>query len=244
MNKQPYNIGLDIGTSSVGWSATELDNRLLHIEGHNGIGVRLFKEGESAADRRGFRTTRRRLARRKWRLRLLNEIFATEIAKVDPSFFARLKQSNVSPKDPNKTMFGNILFDDENLDDQKFHHDYKTIYHLRQAIINHPEQKFDIRLIYLAMHHIIKYRGHFLNQANVQDFKGGKIDLEKSFKALNDIFENQGRDLRLVTDEANQYVKVLSDNAKKNYRSYCMFQLIKILIRIVRKLREKSSRLF
>lgn len=111
-------------------------------------------------------------------------------------------------------MFGNILFDDENLDDQKFHHDYRTIYHLRQAIINHPEQKFDIRLIYLAMHHIIKYRGHFLNQANVQDFKGGKIDLEKSFKALNDIFENQGRDLRLVTDEANQYVKVLSDNAK------------------------------
>lgn len=42
MNKQPYNIGLDIGTSSVGWSATELDNRLLHIKGHNGIGVRLL----------------------------------------------------------------------------------------------------------------------------------------------------------------------------------------------------------
>lgn len=240
MNKQPYNIGLDIGTSSVGWSATELDNRLLHIKGHNGIGVRLFKEGESAADRRGFRTTRRRLARRKWRLRLLNEIFATEIAKVDPSFFARLKQSNVSPKDPNKTMFGNILFDDENLDDQKFHHDYKTIYHLRQAIINHPEQKFDIRLIYLAMHHIIKYRGHFLNQANVQDFKGGKIDLEKSFKALNDIFENQGRDLRLVTDEANQYVKVLSDNAKT--RSDRKKELSKLLYVPIDKDTDKNSK--
>jgi len=47
MNKQPYNIGLDIGTSSVGWSATELDNRLLHIKGHNGIGVRLSIIGEN-----------------------------------------------------------------------------------------------------------------------------------------------------------------------------------------------------
>ena len=40
--------------------------------------VRLFKEGESAVDRRGFRTTRRRLARRKCG-RLLKQIFATEL---------------------------------------------------------------------------------------------------------------------------------------------------------------------
>ncbi|WP_395318699.1 type II CRISPR RNA-guided endonuclease Cas9 [Fructilactobacillus frigidiflavus] len=240
MQKPPYNLGLDIGTSSVGWAVTGLDNRLLHIKGHNGIGVRLFKEGQSAAERRGFRTSRRRLARRKWRLRLLNEIFADEIAKVDPSFFARLKQSNVSPRDPNKTMFGNILFDDENLNDKSFHHDYKTIYHLRQAIIDNPDKQFDIRLIYLAMHHIIKYRGHFLNQANVQDFKGGKIDLEKSFKALNDVFEAQGRDLRLVTKDVNQYVKVLSDNAKT--KSDRQKELAKVLYMSIDKDLDKTNK--
>lgn len=240
MQKPPYNLGLDIGTSSVGWAVTGLDNRLLHIKGHNGIGVRLFKEGQSAAERRGFRTTRRRLARRKWRLRLLNEIFADEIAKVDPSFFARLKQSNVSPRDPNKMMFGNILFDDDNLNDKSFHHDYKTIYHLRQTIIDNPDKQFDIRLIYLAMHHIIKYRGHFLNQANVQDFKGGKIDLEKSFKNLNDVFEAQGRDLRLVTEDVNQYVNVLSDNAKT--KSDRQKELAKVLYKPIDKDSDKTNK--
>ncbi|POH05277.1 type II CRISPR RNA-guided endonuclease Cas9 [Fructilactobacillus lindneri] len=236
----PYNIGLDIGTNSVGWAVTDNENKLLHIKGHNGIGVRLFKEGQSAAERCGFRTTRRRLSRRKWRLRLLNEIFADKIAKVDPSFFARLKQSNVSPKDPNKTMFGNILFDNGNLNDKSFHDEYKTIYHLRQSIIDHPEKKFDIRLIYLAMHHIIKYRGHFLNQANVQDFKGGKIDLEESFKDLNSIFENQGRDLRLVTEDANKYVKELSDNSKT--RNDRQKELSKVLYIPIDKNSDKNNK--
>lgn len=85
--QRPYNIGLDIGTSSIGWAVTDQNDKLLHIRGHNGIGVRLFKEGESAAERRGFRTTRRRLSRRRWRLRFLDRIFDAELAKVDPNFF-------------------------------------------------------------------------------------------------------------------------------------------------------------
>ncbi|KID42265.1 CRISPR-associated protein, SAG0894 family [Fructilactobacillus fructivorans] len=209
-----YNIGLDIGTNSIGWAATDEFNKLIHTKGHNAIGARLFKEGKSAAERRGFRTTRRRLSRRKWRLRLLNEIFDENgISDVDPSFFARMKQSNVSPRDDRKSFNGNILFDDKDFDDKKYHNEYSTIYHLRRALMT-EDKKFDIRLIYLAMHHIIKYRGHFLNQANVNDFKGGEIDLASSFKALNEQFKNQGRALLLKDSDLGNDTQTLLDNSR------------------------------
>ena len=73
--KEPYGVGLDIGTNSVGWTVVDASGHVRKIKGQTGIGVRLFKEGAAAADRRGFRTTRRRLKRVKWRLRLLREFF-------------------------------------------------------------------------------------------------------------------------------------------------------------------------
>ena len=36
-----------------------------------------------------------------------------------------------------------------------------TIYHIRNELVKSTKQA-DIRYVYLAMHHIIKYRGHFL----------------------------------------------------------------------------------
>lgn len=95
--KDDYILGLDIGTNSCGWAAADKKNNLLKLRGKTAIGSHLFEEGHSAADRRGFRTTRRRLKRRKWRLGLLEEIFAESMAEVDPSFFVRLHQSWVSP---------------------------------------------------------------------------------------------------------------------------------------------------
>ena len=113
MKDNKYNIGLDIGTSSIGFAVTDEFNKLARVKGKNYIGVRLFEEGETAAERRQFRTTRRRLGRRKWRLGLLEEIFAPYIAKTDPYFLARLKSSNISPKDTNKKFTGSILFPNE-----------------------------------------------------------------------------------------------------------------------------------
>ncbi|MGO3548256.1 MAG: hypothetical protein ACTIM9_01230, partial [Paucilactobacillus nenjiangensis] len=71
MAKKNYNIGLDIGTSSIGWAITDDNYNLMHAKGKYGYGTRIYSEGQTAAERRGFRTTRRRLNRRKWRLRLL-----------------------------------------------------------------------------------------------------------------------------------------------------------------------------
>ncbi|MBT8829167.1 hypothetical protein ACXO75_07625, partial [Lactobacillus delbrueckii subsp. bulgaricus] len=70
-----YTIGLDIGTNSVGWVVTDDQNNILRIKGKKAIGARLFTEGKVAAKRRSFRTTRRRLSRRRWRIKLLEELF-------------------------------------------------------------------------------------------------------------------------------------------------------------------------
>ncbi|MEG1791963.1 MAG: type II CRISPR RNA-guided endonuclease Cas9, partial [Clostridia bacterium] len=106
------------------------------------------------------RCSRRRLERRKQRVRLLRELFTEEIFKVDPSFFERLDESNLYEEDK-KTKQSNSLFNDENFTDLNYHRKYPTIYHLRKDLMT-TESKPDIRLVYLAVHHIIKYRGHFL----------------------------------------------------------------------------------
>lgn len=127
-----YHIGLDIGTSSIGWAVIDDNAKVMRAKGKTAIGARLYNEGQTAADRRLFRTTRRRLNRRKWRLKLLDEIFDPYITPVDAAFFARLKQSNLSPKDQNRDWTGSMLFPDRT--DRKFHKDYPTIYHLRHKL--------------------------------------------------------------------------------------------------------------
>lgn len=185
MKVNNYHIGLDIGTSSIGWVAMGEDGKPLRVKGKTAIGARLFREGNPAADRRMFRTTRRRLNRRKWRLKLLDEIFDPYITPVDSTFFARLKQSNLSPKDSRKAFKDSTLFPD--LTDKQYHLDYPTIYHLRHALMTQDKQ-FDIRMVYLALHHIVKYRGNFLNSTPVDSFKASKVNFDDQFKKLNELY--------------------------------------------------------
>lgn len=159
-NKQPYYIGLDMGTSSVGWAVTDASYNVVKKHGKALWGVRLFEEAQTAADRRLHRTARRRIQRRKQRLALLQELFAKEICKVDPGFFIRLHESRLWQEDKSID-HPNTLFNDEDFDDKAYHKAYPTIYHLRYALMT-ENKSFDVRLVYLAIHHIIKHRGHFL----------------------------------------------------------------------------------
>lgn len=202
-----YHLGLDIGTNSIGWTAIDDHFSLLRVKGKNAIGVRTFKEGETAADRRGFRTARRRLSRSRWRLQLLDDFFAPYLAEVDPNFLARLKQSDISAKDPakNQEFMGKLLFPDQEATvngngyptliqmrkemsaEKAADFPVFNIYQLRYALMN-EKRKFDLREIYLAVHHIVKYRGNFLNNTSVDKFKANQIDFNKSFETLNDLF--------------------------------------------------------
>lgn len=165
-NNLKYNIGLDIGTSSVGWCVTDEENNIVKKSGKHLWGSRLFDEGKTAADTRTFRGVRRRTERRKNRIRYLQSMLLEDIEKVDENFIPRLQQSNLIKDDTNQFKFN--LFEDEEFIDKEYYSEYPTIYHLRNALVT-KDQKFDIRLVYLALHHIIKYRGNFLTKGDLSD---------------------------------------------------------------------------
>lgn len=90
-----YNIGLDIGTGSVGWCLTDENGYLLKVnrKGNNGNtyrnsawGVRLFESADTAADCRIKRSTRRRYKRRRTRIIELRKIMSDMIMPIDPNF--------------------------------------------------------------------------------------------------------------------------------------------------------------
>lgn len=170
-----YFVGLDIGTSSVGWAVTNKAYELLKFRSHKMWGSRLFDEGESAVARRGFRSMRRRLERRKLRLKLLEELFADAMAQVDPTFFMRLRESKYHYEDKTTGHSSkHILFIDKNYTDQDYYKAYPTIYHLRAELMKDGTD--DIRKLFLAVHHILKYRGNFLYEGASFDSNASTLD--------------------------------------------------------------------
>lgn len=156
-----YYVGLDIGTNSVGWAVTDQLYNLIRRRGHRMLGSRLFDEGETAQKRGTKRRSIRRNNRKKDRLAILEELFAEEIYKVDPAFFQRLKESRYYKEDKSDNVTGRyFLFNDKGFTDKDYNKQYPTIYHLRNELLNKPAE--DIRLLFLAIHHILKKRGHFL----------------------------------------------------------------------------------
>ena len=91
--KEAYNIGLDIGTSSVGYAMTDEKGRLLRFHKRPTYGSVLFEEAQTAKERRQKRSARRRLARRHKRIKLLQALVAPDVCAADPAFFLRMTRS-------------------------------------------------------------------------------------------------------------------------------------------------------
>ena len=91
MKHTNYNIGIDIGTSSVGLAVTGEDGRLLKFKGKNMWSVNLFDEGETAKATRLYRSSRRRYSRRSQRIKWLQNLVSEDVLSADENFFARLK---------------------------------------------------------------------------------------------------------------------------------------------------------
>lgn len=231
-----YHIGLDIGTSSVGFAARDDDNNLIRVKGKNVIGARLFSEGQTAQERRMARTSRRRYNRRKWRLRLFDEIFHDEIIHKDAEFFNRLKQSSLSPKDERKQYFGSLLFPEVG-DGDYFRDGNQTIYHLRHRLMTQDE-KADIREVYLALRHIIKYRGNFLDDTPVSSFEASDLKLASFVPTLNDLFETISVNYELSIDNVNQIEDILLNNKLRS--SDKSKQLLDLIAEPVANIDDKS----
>ena len=161
MNQQKdYYIGLDIGTDSIGWAVTDNDYNVLKFKGNAQWGIRLLDESKTAEERRAFRSSRRRTQRNKFRVQCLEMLFDEEISKKDVAFYQRLHDSNLWEED--KSVKGKYsLFNDVDFTDKDYYKKYPTIYHLRKALVEGNEL-VDVRLVFLAVSHIIKNRGHFL----------------------------------------------------------------------------------
>lgn len=162
MDQKEYFIGIDAGTSSVGWAVTDPTYHVIKKNGKALWGVRLFEEASTAEKRRMARSARRNGDRKAFRLKLLRELFAEEISKVDPAFYLRLDESKYWADDK-KVSTKYCLFSDSQFTDQEYHKTYPTIYHLREELMN-SDVPHDVRLVYLAVAHLVKHRGHFFLQ--------------------------------------------------------------------------------
>lgn len=162
-----YNVGLDLGTGSVGWVATDADGEMLRFKSKPTWGSRIYPNASTAADARAKRGQRRRYIRRRWRLDLLQSLFADEMALVDDEFFIRLKQSRLYGEDraEGHAAYRWPLFNASDFTERDYYKQFPTVYHLR-AWLMETDEKADLRLIYLAFHNIVKTRGNFLHQDN------------------------------------------------------------------------------
>lgn len=209
---QKFYLGMDIGTDSVGMACTDENYKLLRAKGKDLWAVRLFDEAQSASERRTKRTARRRLARRSQRVDLLQEVFAPFME--DETFFLRLNNSGFYEEDKDASLNTKYsLFADENYTDKDFHRNYPTAFHLRRVLSEEDTGISDLRLYYLAIHHIVKYRGHFLfegeSSSDIMDVKA----LFKEFNtALNEAF--CGDELCFSLDKAEDFKKIALNDTR------------------------------
>lgn len=241
--EKKYYLGLDIGTNSCGYAVTDESYNILKVKGKKAWGVRLFPQAKTAEERRLMRGNRRRLARRKWKISWLQEIFAPEIIKIDPHFLSRLKYSNLWEEDKKKmnvhlqskdalftTMHG------EPFTDKDFYKLYPTVYHLRKELLHTPTK--DIRFLYLALHNIIKRRGHFLYEGEYGN-NGDLISaVNEVLKKCDEVFnqdipmvsfttltkEDEGKLLEIimktksVKEKKKQFIELLQAGSKQSQK--------------------------
>lgn len=213
-NDREYYIGADIGTDSVGWAVTDTQYRLKKFKGNAMWGVRLLDESDTAEERRGFRTAVRRSKRKRDRIEWLQSLFAEEIARVDVSFFQRLKESNLYLEDKS-TAVPYAVFADKDFTDKDFHRAYPTVYHLRKELIENG-YPHDVRLVYLALHHLIKHRGHFLFESlSADEVNSFEIVLESLNETLSDEL-----DLRLDSEDISALGEALKSKQLNRTEKY------------------------
>lgn len=225
-----YTISLDIGTASVGWVCIDKDYNILKYNNRQAFGVHEFESAESASGRRLKRGMRRRYNRRKKRLQLLQSLFDTYISK--DAFF--------SEKDTHHFWKNNNDFDNRTLTEVLSSiglnpRKYPTVYHLRSELIESTQKK-DLRLIYLALHNLVKYRGHFLQEGDWSEAASAEgmdeqfselliryADVENLFKP--DLSESQWKEVeRLLLDRKltkTERSKELTGFLGKEYEAFC-----------------------
>lgn len=188
VNKTPYYIGLDLGTSSIGWAVVDTDFHLIRKSGKNLWGVRLFDEADTAKERRTFRRQRRTYNKQHWRIQLLKHELRKYVLSEDANFYRMI--------DGGGTKDFKLFV--EKYNDIAFHQEFPTIYHLREALKDQNNCKRYIernlygRFLFLAIHDILKNRGHFLMPSS--------IDFSKKINSVDEIIKKINASIDKIND--------------------------------------------
>lgn len=214
--KPDYYLGLDLGTTSVGWAVTDTSYNLLRAKGKDLWGIREFDEADTAAGRRTHRINRRRHQREIARIGLVKSYFDEELRKIDPHFIARLDNSKYYLEDKDEEVqYKSGIFNDTDYTDADYYAEYPTIFHLRQALLhNFNPDKHDARFVYLAILNLFKHRGHFLNSGLSDSEKTAGRKIENIYgelsRSLSELFN-----ISLPADaDCMEIEKILSDTHK------------------------------
>lgn len=130
-----------------------------------------------------------------------------------------------------------ILFNDKSYTDKDYYKEYATIYHLRKELFENDEQK-DIRLVYLALHHLIKYRGHFLYEG--QNFQEINNDINELFVRLYEqLAENCQYNCEIHNNQIEEIVEIIKDT--KQTKSERKEVLKPVITKTMRETEKKAA---
>lgn len=143
--KSNYVIGLAIDRNGIGYAVCDISGKPMRFRGKNMWGISWAGGCPS-----GYLSSPTEF------IRQLQLLFSDVIAEFDADFFNRLRGGFI--KDGGKASFMGFLANSVE-EGKKWRKNYPTIYHLRYQL-SKEEQKADLRLVYLALHHILKRGGN------------------------------------------------------------------------------------
>lgn len=196
-----YYIGLDIGTDSVGYAVADTDYNVCKHKGQPMMGATLFEAAQQSTDRRNFRSARRRLKRRQERVKLVQDLFAEEIYKVDTDFFKKLSESALYAEDREYEHYDTYPFGKE------YHIEFPTIHHLIDHLMK-TDEKADIRYIYTACVWLVAHRGHFLSDIKIENAES-LTDTMPAYLELMQWFIDNGYEQPWEC-EAEKFIKIIN----------------------------------
>lgn len=205
------------GTNSVGYAVTDIDYALMRYKGEPMWGVNLFDEANLCNERRGYRTERRRIRRRKMRIQLVRELFAKDIAKVDADFYKRLDESALWNEDralPHDNVCRPLM------------DGCPTIHHLIMKLMGSADG-VDIRDLYRAVAWLVAHRGHFLNPASVDDDMSKLTDNSGNYGEFIKWFDDNDFEKPWETDP-DKFCEILSEDISITAKTSKLSELVSV----------------
>lgn len=215
-------VGIDMGTNSVGLAVADENYNLYRVKGKDFWSSRLFDEAHTAEERRINRISRRRRQREVARQGILRELFSDAINQVDEGFFARLDESKYHMED-REIQQPYALFADTGYTDKKYYKDYPTIFHLRNELLHPIRDRYDVRLVYLAIANMFKHRGHFLNETlDVQKMSSNAEDVYQQFLEVAAMYSIEFP-VNIDVDELVNIISEKGESRSKHLENVCQY---------------------